>query len=157
MGRRKEALKRKTPGDPIYNDVVIEKFASSLMYEGKKNCSHNIVYGAFEILKQKVKDKEPLEVFRQALQNAMPLLEVKSRRVGGATYQVPLEIRKDRSMALAFRWIKTYARSRSGRSMQENLANELLDAYNNQGSTIKKREDTHKMAEANKAFSHYKW
>ncbi|HOT75001.1 MAG TPA: 30S ribosomal protein S7 [Candidatus Wallbacteria bacterium] len=157
MGRRKEALKRKTPGDPIYNDVVLEKFANNLMYEGKKNTSHNIVYGALEILKTKVKDKEPLEVFRQALQNAMPLLEVKSRRVGGATYQVPLEIKKDRSMALAFRWIINYSRSRSGRSMGENLANELLDAYNNQGSTIKKREDTHKMAEANKAFSHFKW
>jgi small subunit ribosomal protein S7 len=157
MGRRKEALKRKTPGDPIYNDVVIEKFANNLMYEGKKNTSHNIIYGALEILKQKIKDKEPLEVFKQALQNSMPLLEVKSRRVGGATYQVPLEIRKERSMALAFRWLINYSRNRSGRSMRENLANELLDAYNNQGSTIKKREDTHKMAEANKAFSHFKW
>ena len=157
MGRRKEALKRKTPGDPIYNDVVVEKFANALMYAGKKSAAHNIVYGALEIMKAKVKDKEPLEVFKQALQNAMPLLEVKSRRVGGATYQVPLEIRKERSMALAFRWIKGYARSRSGHSMRENLANELLDAYNNQGSTIKKREDTHRMAEANKAFSHFKW
>ncbi len=157
MGRRKEALKRKTPGDPIYNDVVIEKFANNLMFEGKKNTSHNIIYGALEILKQKIKDKEPLEVFKQALQNSMPLLEVKSRRVGGATYQVPLEIRKERSMALAFRWLINYSRNRSGRSMRENLANELLDAYNNQGSTIKKREDTHKMAEANKAFSHFKW
>lgn len=157
MGRRKEALKRKTHGDPIYNDVVIEKFANNLMYEGKKNTSHNIIYGALEILKQKIKDKEPLEVFKQALQNSMPLLEVKSRRVGGATYQVPLEIRKERSMALAFRWLINYSRNRSGRSMRENLANELLDAYNNQGSTIKKREDTHKMAEANKAFSHFKW
>jgi len=157
MGRRKEIVKRQIPGDPVYNDTTIEKFTNCVMKSGKKSVAHQIVYGALEILKTKVKDKEPLDVFKQAIQNVMPLLEVKSRRVGGATYQVPLEIRKDRSTALAFRWILNYSRERAGHSMQEKLANELNDAFNNQGASIKKREDTHKMAEANKAFSHYKW
>lgn len=157
MGRRKESAKRPAIGDPIYNDVLLQKFANRIMYQGKRSTAHRIVYGALEALKTKVKDKEPLEVFKQAIQNVMPLLEVKSRRVGGATYQVPLEIRKDRSTALAFRWILGYASDRSGKSMCEKLANELFDAFNNQGASIKKREDTHKMAEANKAFSHYKW
>ncbi len=157
MGRRKEVAKRPAIGDPIYNDVLLQKFANRVMQAGKRSVSHKIVYGALDIIKAKVKDKEPLDVFKQALQNVMPLLEVKSRRVGGATYQVPLEIKKERSTALAFRWILGYASDRSGHSMCEKLANELMDAYNNQGSSIKKREDTHKMAEANKAFSHYKW
>jgi len=157
MGRRKGAAKRPPIGDPVYNEIVLQKFMNRIMQCGKKSTASRIVYGMIEILRTKVKDKEPVEVFKTALTNVMPLLEVKSRRVGGATYQVPLEIRKERSTALAFRWILGYSRERSGHSMEENLANELFDAYNNQGASIKKREDTHKMAEANKAFSHYKW
>jgi small subunit ribosomal protein S7 len=128
-----------------------------VMERGKKSIAESIVYGALDVLKDKVKDKDPLEVFQQALENARPLLEVKSRRIGGATYQVPIEVKSERGQFIAMRWIRDFARGQKGKPMKDKLANELLNAYKNEGPTIKKREDTHKMAEANKAFAHYKW
>lgn len=156
MPRRRVAEKRDILPDPKYNSKVVSKFINSIMKNGKKSIAEKICYGAFEILKQKT-GSDPLKVFKTAIENVKPVLEVKPRRVGGATYQVPVEIRPHRRTALAFRWILNYARERNEKTMQERLAGELLDAYNNTGSSIKKKEDTHKMAEANKAFAHYRW
>ena len=156
MGRKNKSVNRPVMPDVKYNSVVISKFVSRMMLDGKKATSVRIVYGALDLLKAKT-DKDPLEVFLKALDNVKPMVEVKSRRVGGATYQVPIEIREARREALAMRWVINAARAKSGRGMDERLAAELLDAYNNTGSAYKKKEDTHKMAEANKAFAHYRW
>jgi small subunit ribosomal protein S7 len=155
--RRRRAEKREAKADPKYNSKLIGKFVNMIMERGKKSVAENIVYGALDLLKEKVKDKDPLEVFNQALENARPLLEVKSRRIGGATYQVPIEVKVERGQFIAMRWIRDFARGQKGKAMKDKLAAEILSAYNRDGSTIKKREDTHKMAEANKAFAHYKW
>lgn len=154
--RKKRAEKRYIKPDPKYNDMVVAKFVNAIMYEGKKSVARDIVYSAFDILEEKTK-KPGVEVFKKAMSNVQPLIEVRSRRVGGATYQVPMEVRPERRTALAMRWIKTYARKRSEKSMSVKLANELLAASNNEGSSVKKKEETHKMAEANKAFAHFKW
>jgi small subunit ribosomal protein S7 len=156
MGRKKKSIDRGIAPDPKYNSVVLSKFVNRMMWEGKKSISLRIVHRALETLGSKT-EKEPLEVFLKAIDNVKPLIEVKSRRVGGATYQVPIEIRESRREALGMRWIISAARARSGHGMDERLAAELLDAYNNTGTAFKKREDTHKMAEANKAFAHYRW
>ncbi|HOV38141.1 MAG TPA: 30S ribosomal protein S7 [Spirochaetales bacterium] len=156
MARRKVASKRITIPDSRYNNVVVAKFISRMMLKGKKSIATRLLYKAIESLKDKT-DKSELEVFLKAVDNVKPLVEVKSRRVGGATYQVPVEIRESRREALAMRWIISGARDRSGKNFNEKLAAELLDAYNNTGTAIKKKEDTHKMAEANKAFAHYRW
>ena len=156
MPRRRVAEKREILPDPKYNSKVVSKFISIIMEHGKKSTAENICYGAFDVIKDKT-GNDPLKVFKAALENVKPVLEVKPRRVGGATYQVPIEIRPQRRMALAFRWLITYSRGRGEKTMRERLAGELLDAFNNSGSSIKKKEDTHKMAEANKAFAHYRW
>jgi len=156
MSRRHRAEKRDIIPDAKYGDLVITKFMNSLMRQGKKSVAESIVYGAFDQIQQKGK-QEPVKLFHEALDNVKPDLEVRSRRVGGATYQVPIEVRMERKQALAIRWIITAARSRSETTMVARLAGELLDAANNRGSAIKKREDTHRMAEANRAFSHYRW
>jgi small subunit ribosomal protein S7 len=156
MPRRRDIKKRVIQKDPIYGSEVITKFITRMMHRGKKNISASSLYGALEILKEKTK-KDPLETFLKALNNVRPLVEVKSRRVGGSTYQVPVEIKENRQEALAMRWIIGFARERKGKSMSQKLCEELLDASNNQGASIKKKEDTHKMAEANKAFAHYRW
>jgi len=156
MGRKKKSIDRKIAPDSKYNSAVVSKFVNRMMWEGKRSLSMRIVHGAMGILQGKI-DKEPLEVFLKALDNVKPIIEVKSRRVGGATYQVPVEIRETRREALGMRWIISAARKRSGRGMHDRLAAELLDAYNNTGTAFKKKEDTHKMAEANKAFAHYRW
>ncbi len=156
MPRRRVAEKRDVLPDPKYNSKIVNKFMNAIMKSGKKSTAEKICYGAFEILKNKT-GSDPIKVFKTALENVKPVLEVKPRRVGGATYQVPVEIRPHRRTALAFRWILNYSRARSEKTMQERLAGELLDAFNNTGSSIKKKEDTHKMAEANKAFAHYRW
>ena len=156
MGRHKKSVNRPIMPDAKYNSVVVTKFVTRMMLDGKKQTCVNIVYDAFDQLKGKT-DKDPLEVFLKALDNVKPAVEVKSRRVGGATYQVPIEIRDARREALAMRWIIGAARARSGHGMAETLASELLDAFNNTGTAYKKKEDTHKMAEANKAFAHYRW
>jgi len=157
MSRRHRAEKRETAPDPIYKSRLLAKFINKVMIGGKKSTSQNIVYGALEKFAKKVKSEDPLDAFERALENAQPSLEVKSRRIGGATYQVPIEIPGNRRMAMAMRWIINFARAKTGRSMEEGLSAELADCFNNQGATIKKKEDTHKMAEANKAFAHYKW
>lgn len=157
MSRRRQAEKRKAIKDPIYNSETLEKFINKVMIDGKKNLARKIVYSALEGYAKKVKIENPLEAFEQALENAMPLLEVKSRRIGGATYQVPVEIAPHRRTALAMRWIIANSRSKKGRSMTNGLITELNDCFNNQGATIKKKDDMHRMAEANKAFAHYKW
>lgn len=154
--RKRRAEKRRLTPDPKYGDLVVSRFINNVMLDGEKNTARNVVYGAFSIMAEK-SGKEPLEIFRKALQNVAPLLEVRSRRVGGATYQVPVEVREDRRIALAIRWIRTYASSRRDKSMAARLAAELLAASNNEGSAVKKKEDTHRMAEANKAFAHFKW
>jgi small subunit ribosomal protein S7 len=156
MGRKKKTIDRGIAPDPKYNSVVVSKFVNRMMWEGKRSVGLRIVHSAFGVLQEK-SGKEPLEVFLKAIENVKPVIEVKSRRVGGATYQVPVEIRESRREALGMRWIITAARSRSGRGMGDRLAAELLDAYNNTGTAFKKKEDTHKMAEANKAFAHYRW
>jgi len=156
MPRRRRAIKREIIPDPIYQDKNISMFINKLMYKGKKSTAETIFYQALNRAAEKTK-KEPLEVFNQALKNVMPLLEVKSRRVGGASYQVPVEVRPERRVALGIRWIITFARKRTGKPMQEKLALELIDAANGTGMAVKKKEDTHKMAEANKAFAHYRW
>jgi small subunit ribosomal protein S7 len=156
MPRRRVAEKREILPDPKYNSKVVSKFVTIIMESGRKSTAENICYGAFDIIKEKTSN-DPLKVFKTALENVKPLLEVKPRRVGGATYQVPVEIRPQRRMALAFRWIINYSRGRGEKTMRERLAGELLDAFNNTGSSIKKKEDTHKMADANKAFAHYRW
>ena len=156
MSRRHAAEKREVVADAKYNDIVVAKFMNSLMLAGKKSVAEAILYGAMAELEEKIK-KPALEVFKTALDNVKPQLEVRSRRVGGATYQVPTEVRADRQQALAIRWIIGAARDRSEKTMEERLFNELQDAYNNRGTAIRKREDTHRMAEANKAFAHFKW
>lgn len=156
MSRRHSAEKREIIPDAKYGDVVLTKFMNSVMYEGKKSVAESIVYGAFDIVEARAK-ANPIEVFRAALDNVAPAIEVRSRRVGGATYQVPVEVRTERRQALAIRWLIQAARSRNDRTMVERLSAELLDAANNRGNAVKKREDTHRMAEANRAFSHYRW
>jgi small subunit ribosomal protein S7 len=157
MSRRHRAQKREVLPDPKFGDLVVTKFMNYVMYEGKKAVAENIVYGAFDILAEKKKDQTAVETFHSALDNVAPAVEVRSRRVGGATYQVPVEVRPERRQALAIRWIIQAARDRSGHSMTEKLSAELLDAFNRRGNAVKKREDTHKMAESNKAFAHYRW
>lgn len=156
MARRNRPAKRAIPPDPRYNNVQVQILINKLMSRGKKSTAERVVYGAFDRL-QSVNGRDPLDTFQQALRNVTPVLEVKPRRVGGATYQVPVEIRPDRRIALAMRWLLNSARSRGGRSMSERLANELLDASNQTGAAIKRRDDTHRMAEANRAFVHYRW
>ena len=157
MGRKKKTIDRNIPPDPKYKSVVVSKFVNLMMWEGKRSLSLRIVHNAMGLLQSKIDKEPPLDVFLKALDNVKPIIEVKSRRVGGATYQVPVEIREVRREALGMRWIINAARARSGHSMSDRLASELLDAYNNTGTAIKKKEDTHKMAEANKAFAHYRW
>lgn len=156
MPRRRVAEKREILPDPIYNSKLVSKFINSIMCDGEKAVAARICYGAFDIIKSKT-GNDPLKVFKSALENVKPAIEVKSRRVGGATYQVPVDIRPQRRVALAFRWIIGFSKKRGERTMREKLAGELMDAANNTGATIKKREDTHKMADANKAFAHYRW
>lgn len=157
MSRRRRAEKRQIDPDPIYGSETLAKFINKVMLHGKKSTVRNIIYSALVKFAKKVNVESPLEAFEQALENAKPTLEVKSRRIGGATYQVPVEIAADRRTALAMRWIILNARGKVGRSMEAGLTSELIDCYNNQGATIKKKDDTHRMAEANKAFAHYKW
>lgn len=156
MPRKGPVPKREVLADPIYHSVVVTKLLNNIMLDGKKGTAQKIVYGAFDIIKEK-SGREPLEVFEEALNNIMPILEVKSRRVGGATYQVPLEVSPARRQTLGLRWLIKYTRKRNERTMRERLAGEILDAVHNSGQSVKKKDDTHKMAEANKAFSHYKW
>jgi small subunit ribosomal protein S7 len=156
MSRRHSAEKREINPDPKFGDLIVTKFMNSVMKEGKKSVAELIVYGAFDTLEQKTR-RSPIEMFHEALKNVMPSIEVRSRRVGGATYQVPVEVRVERRQALAIRWIITAARGRNENTMSERLSSELMDAANNRGTAVKKREDTHRMAEANRAFSHYRW
>ena len=154
--RKRRAVKRDVLPDPLYNSKLLTKLINRLMIDGKKGVAQTILYDSFEMIKEKT-NQEPMDVLNKALENIKPALEVKSRRVGGANYQVPVEVRPDRSQALGLRWLVQYARLRGGHSMAENLANEIIDASNGVGAAVKKREDTHRMAEANKAFAHYKW
>ena len=156
MPRKGYIAKREVLPDPLYNSKVVTKLINNVMLDGKKGVAQNIVYGAFEIINEKT-GKDAVEVFTTALENIAPVLEVKARRVGGATYQVPIEVRADRRQTLGLRWLTLYSRQRNERTMRERLAAEIMDAANNMGAAVKKREDTHKMAEANKAFSHYRW
>ena len=156
MPRKGYIAKREVLPDPVYNSKVVTKLVNNIMLDGKKSVAQKIVYGAFDIVKEK-EQRDPLEVFEEALNNIMPVLEVKARRVGGATYQVPLEIRPERRQTLGLRWIVIYSRKRHEKTMAEKLAGELIDAVNGNGGAFKKKEDTHRMAEANKAFAHYKW
>ena len=156
MSRRHRAQKRDIIPDPKFSDVIVTKFMNAVMRDGKKSTAEGIVYGAFDRIEEKAKS-DPLQLFHDALKNVMPSVEVRSRRVGGATYQVPVEVRPERRQALAIRWIIGAARNRNENTMVERLSGELLDAANNRGTSVKKREDTHKMAEANRAFSHYRW
>lgn len=157
MARRREITKRVTFPDPVYRSTALAKFINAVMKSGKKSTAEAIVYGALDIIKAKTPGEDPLEVFNKALENAKPTLQVKSRRVGGATYQVPVEIAPGTRRALAFRWIIEFSRKRGEKTMQERLAGELLDCYNRQGATVKRKEDTHRMAEANKAFAHFRF
>ena len=154
--RKRRATKRDVLADPRYNSIVVTKLVNHIMKDGKKGTAQNIIYDAFDIVKEKT-GEEAMVVFEKAMNNIKPALEVKSRRVGGANYQVPVEVKPDRAQALAFRWLAQYARLRNGHSMAENLANEIIDASNGTGASVKKKDDTHKMAEANKAFAHYRW
>ena len=156
MPRRGFVPKRDVLPDPIYNSKLVSKLINSVMYDGKKGVAQKVVYDAFDLIQKKL-DRNPLEVFTEALNNIMPALEVKARRVGGATYQVPMEVRPARRQTLGLRWLTNYSRARSERTMAERLAGEIMDAANNTGSAVKKREDTHKMAESNKAFAHFRW
>ncbi len=156
MPRKGHVPKRDVLPDPVYNDKVLTKLINNIMLDGKRGVAQRIVYDAFDIIKEKT-GKDPLEVFQQALNNIMPVLEVKARRVGGATYQVPMEVRPERRQALGLRWLTNYARLRGEKTMKERLAGEIMDAVNGMGGAFKKKEDTHKMAEANKAFAHYRW
>ena len=156
MPRRGNVPKREILPDPIYGSVLVTKLVNSIMLDGKKGVAQKVVYGAFDIVKEKT-GNEPLDVFTQAMENIMPSLEIKARRVGGATYQVPMDVRPARRQTLGLRWLTNYSRARGERTMAERLANEIMDAANNTGSSVKKREDTHKMAEANKAFAHFRW
>jgi small subunit ribosomal protein S7 len=157
MPRRKIIERKSISPDPRYNSVLVTKFINGIMEQGKKTKAMNIFYGALDIVDRRVKEEEPFAVFDKAMEKVRPKVEVKSRRVGGATYQVPVEIRPERRNALAIRWIISFAQKRTGHSMTEKLASELLDAYQNRGGAVKKRDDTHRMAEANKAFAHYRW
>ena len=157
MSRRRRAEKREVLPDPKFGDLTVTKFMNYVMYEGKKAVAENIIYGAFDIIETKRRDQGPLDTFHAALENVSPSVEVRSRRVGGATYQVPVEVRSDRGQALAIRWLISSSRGRSENTMEERLSGELLDAANNRGVAVKRREDTHRMADANKAFSHYRW
>ena len=157
MSRRRRSFKREVIPDPIYNDVLVAKFANKIMYDGKKSLAQALLYSALDDLRDKVKDEEPLAVFKKAIDNCKPSLEVRSRRVGGSTYQVPVDVRPVRRLTLAMRWLANNSRSRGEKSMAARLSAEILDAYNNRGNAIKKKEDVHRMAEANKAFSHYNW
>ena len=156
MPRRGSIAKRDVLPDPLYNSKLVTRLINNIMVDGKRGVAQKIVYGAFDIVKEKT-GKDPLEAFQQSMENIMPVLEVKARRVGGATYQVPIEVRPDRRQTLGLRWLTTYSRTRSERTMRERLAGEIMDAVNGNGNAAKKREDTHKMAEANKAFAHYRW
>ena len=156
MPRKGHIAKRDVLADPVYNNKVVTKLVNNIMLDGKKGVAQKIVYGAFDIIQEKT-GNDPLETFENAMENVMPVLEVKARRVGGATYQVPMEVRAERRQTLGLRWITAYSRQRSERTMKERLAGEILDATNSTGGAFKKREDTHKMAEANKAFAHYRW
>ena len=156
MPRRGNVPKREILPDPMYNSVLVTKLINSIMLDGKKGVAQKVVYDAFDIIEEKT-GRNPLEVFTEAMNNIMPSLEVKARRVGGATYQVPIEVRADRRQTLGLRWLTEYARKRSEKTMKERLSGEILDAVNNTGSSVKKREDTHKMAESNKAFAHFRW
>ena len=156
MPRRGQIAKRDVLPDPLYNSKLVTRLINSVMYDGKKGVAQKIVYDAFEIIREKT-GKEPLEVFEAAMENVMPVLEVKARRVGGATYQVPIEVRPDRRQALGLRWLTMFSRKRGEKTMEEKLANELMDAANNTGASVKRKEDMHKMAEANKAFAHYRF
>jgi small subunit ribosomal protein S7 len=156
MPRRREVPKRKVLPDPLYHDLIVTKFMNNVMVDGKKSTAERIVYGAFDVIRERTRE-EPLKIFHRALENVEPSVEVKSRRVGGATYQVPIEVPNNRRQALAMRWLISFARKRAGKSMQDKLANELIEAAHNRGNAVKKRDDVHRMAEANKAFSHYRW
>lgn len=157
MSRRRTIERRPIDPDPRFSSVLVAKFTNGLMERGKKTLAQRIFYDAMDVVQDKVKDNDALSVFEGAMENVRPRVEVKSRRVGGATYQVPMEVRQTRRNALAIRWIINYSQSRSGKSMAEKLAAELIDAFNNRGSAVKKKDDTHRMAEANKAFAHYRW
>ena len=157
MSRRKGNYKREVAPDPIYNDVLLAKFVNKIMLDGKKSVAQALVYNSFDQIKNKVEGEEPLTVFKKAVENVKPQLEVRSRRVGGATYQVPVDVRPSRRVTLALRWLTTYSRQRGEKDMATRIAGELIDAYNNRGNSIKKKEDVHRMAEANRAFSHYNW
>lgn len=156
MSRRKAIQKRPVPPDPVYNSRLVNMMVRRLMHSGKRSLAYRLIYDAFKLIEERT-GSDPLEVFETAVRNATPLVEVKARRVGGATYQVPMEVRSDRGVALALRWLTMYSRQRSGRTMAGKLANELMDAANETGSAIRKREETHRMAEANKAFAHYRY
>lgn len=157
MSRRKGNYKREVAPDPIYNDVLLAKFVNKIMLDGKKSVAQALVYDSFEQIKKKVEGEEPLAVFKKAVENIKPQLEVRSRRVGGATYQVPVDVRPSRRVTLALRWLSSYSRQRGEKDMATRIAGELVDAYNNRGNAFKKKEDVHRMAEANRAFSHYNW
>lgn len=157
MSRRKSASKREILPDPVYNDIVVTKFVNKMMVDGKKSTAQSLFYGALDELKTKVQDEEPLTLFKKAVENTKPQIEVRSRRVGGATYQVPVDVRPSRRLALAMRWLIEYSRERGEKDMSKRLAGEFIDAANNRGNAIKKKEDVHRMADANKAFSHYNW
>ncbi len=156
MPRRGQTAKRDVLPDPLYNSKLVTRLINSVMYDGKRGVAQKIVYDAFDIIKEKT-SKDPLQMFEAAMENVMPMLEVKARRVGGATYQVPIDVRPERRQTLGLRWLTAYSRARSERTMRERLANEIIDAVNSTGNAFKKREDTHKMAEANRAFSHFRW
>ncbi|MBI5873264.1 MAG: 30S ribosomal protein S7 [Candidatus Omnitrophica bacterium] len=155
--RRRQAVKRQILADPKYNSKIVAKFINIIMIKGKKSLAENIVYGAFDIIKQKSGEDDALKVFNKALENIRPRLEVKPRRVGGATYQVPIEVNQERGVSLALRWLKDFSRGKKGKPMMDRLADEILAGYKGEGAAIKKRDDTHKMAEANKAFAHFRW
>lgn len=157
MARKRKAISKHNLPDRRYNSELVTKFVNSVMKKGKKSVAENIFYGSMDLIAEKIKDTDPFSVFNQAIENIKPLLEVRSRRVGGANYQVPTEVRPSRRQALAIRWVLASARARNERTMVERLANELMDAFNKVGATVKKREDTHKMAEANRAFAHFRW
>jgi small subunit ribosomal protein S7 len=157
MPRRKRIIRKVKKGDIRYNDINISQFINKVMSEGKKSVAQRIVYGALDLLGEKFKEGDPMKVFKDALENVKPVLEVKSRRVGGSTYQVPLEVRSERRNSLAMKWIISFARTRKEKTMSDRLASEILDAYHNRGNAVKKKEDLHKMAEANKAFAHYRY
>jgi len=155
--RRRKAQEKVVLPDPKFNSPIVSKFINMVMVEGKKSVAEKMVYGAFEIVKKQLNDQDIIKIFHKALDNARPRLEVKPRRVGGATYQVPIEVRQERGTSIALRWIRDFARTKKGRSMKDRLADEIISAYKGEGSTIKKRDDTHKMAESNKAFAHFRW